>query len=348
MTYYRSGYRFLLDNVIPGFRTISVSQRTIALLNESYPILVYDPPGEAVATLITFSGFSVHGYRDRRLAKLSKAFARQGFRVITPGVPDIDRLWIHPTSIDKFADLIQAIYSDSVINPSKQAVSVFAASYSGGVAMLAACRQHIAPCINTICLLGTFADFRNVLRFVVEEDGADIYARYIILRNFLQRSKIYDRELVKLFDVAIHDSGFRRKTQQLPILLQSASLSNIQLFGNLLNNTDFRRTIVYGALKEIDRSEHWSQKFHLEDKLDHASFSVNLIHGQHDKVIPSSESVCLHESLLRRGRCSKLVLTNLLDHGDLTLNRNIWAEVNKLASGFGAFIKSSLNTEYYG
>jgi hypothetical protein len=75
MTYYRSGYRFLLDNVIPVFRAISVSQRTIALSSENYPILVYDPPGEVVATLITFSSFSVHGYRHRRLAKLSRAFA---------------------------------------------------------------------------------------------------------------------------------------------------------------------------------------------------------------------------------------------------------------------------------
>lgn len=291
MSCYRLGYRFLLNNYIPDFGRVRVSQRIIRAASENYPILVYEPPGKVAATLITFSGFSVHGYRDKRLARLSRAFARQGLRVVTPCVGDIDQLHIHPASIDRFAALIEAIRSDDIINSSKRAISIFAASYSGGIAMLAAVRRQTASCVNAICLLGAFADFRNVLRFVVEEEAIDDYARYILLRNFLQRSDRHNNELINLLDVAIADNGFRRKVPRLPQVLQATSPNSIGIFWKMLNDVDFRREIVYRTFADIDQSESWAEKFNLADKLGQVTFSVNLIHGQRDRVIPSSESI---------------------------------------------------------
>ncbi|MFO7579146.1 MAG: alpha/beta hydrolase [Nitrosomonas halophila] len=342
MSCYRLGYRFLLNNYIPDFGRVRVSQQIIRAANENYPILVYEPPGKVAATLITFSGFSVHGYRDKRLARLSRAFARQGMRVVTPYVADIDQLRIHPVSIDKFAALIEAIRADDSINSSKRAISIFAASYSGGIAMLAAARYQTASCVNTICLLGAFADFRNVLRFVVEEEAIDEYARYILLRNFLQRSDRHNNELVNLLDVAIADNGFRRKVPRLPQVLQATSPDNIGVFWKMLNDVDFRRGIVYGAFADVDQSESWAEKFNLADKLEQVTFSVNLIHGQRDRVIPSSESIQLHDVLQHQGKHSHLTLSNLLDHGDLIVNHALCKEISKLSLAFGVFIEASL------
>lgn len=336
----RAGYRFLLSHFLPGFRKISISQYSITSPYEAHSVLVYEPLGYCSHTVITFSGFSVHGYRDKRLATVSRAFARQGFRVVTPCVSDIDRLWIHPSTIDKFAALIQAVYADKYLNPAAQPLGIFAASYSGGIAMLAAARSDIAPYVKAICLLGAFSHFRNVLQFVIEQEEVDEYARYILLRNFLQQSTYHDDELVELLNIAIQDNGFKRKKPVLPEYLRSASTGTANFFRQLLRDTAFRSELSYKAFEEIDQREHWMDYFDLANKLADIDFSVSLIHGHGDRVIPSDESVRLHESLRLLGKSSQLALTKLLDHGNLILSRDLGIEANKLASGFGYFINS--------
>ena len=347
MAYNQSGYRFLLSHYLPEFKKISVSQYAVTSPYEVHPVLVYEPPTYYGRTLITFSGFSVHGYRDERIAAVSRAFARQGFRVITPYVSDIDRLLIHPSTIDKFAALIQAIHADQILNPSVHPIGVFAVSYSGGIAMLAASRADIAPCVNAICLLGAFTHFKNVLQFIIEEQDIDEYARYILLRNFLQQSRFCDDEIVKLLNVAIQDNGFKKKKPALPAFLNSASTKTVNFFMQLMEDTSFRSELSYKAFEEINQRERWNDYFDLENKLDYVDFSVSLIHGQCDRVIPSNESIHLHESLQQLGKNSHLVLTKLLDHGNLSLTKNLWQETNKLASGFSFFINDlrTINTE---
>lgn len=338
MSCHRSGYRFLLSHYLPRFKKISISQQSILSPYEMHPVLVFEPPGTCNRTVITFSGFSVHGYQDKRIAAVSRAFAHQGFRVITPCVSDIDRLLIHPATIDKFAALIQAVYADRMLNPSGQPIGIFAASYSGGIAMLAASRADIAPYVNAICLVGAFTHFRNVLQFIIEQEEIDEYARYILLRNFLQQSKHHDDEIVELLNIAIQDNGFKKERPLLPDRLQTVSAGAVNFFMQLLNNASFRSELAYQAFEEINQRERWTDYFDLEHRLDYVDFSVSLIHGQGDRVIPSNESVHLHALLQRRGKNSHLVLTSLLDHGDLNLSKDIWRETNKLAAGFGFFI----------
>ncbi len=337
---YRSGYGFLRSRFLPGFRKINVTQCSVVSSLETHPVLVYESPGDSSHTIITFSGLSVHGYRDERLAAVSRAFARQGFRVVTPCVSDIDRLLVHPATIDKFAALIQAIHGDKYLNPTGQPLGIFAASYSGGIAMLAAVRAHIASCINSICLLGAFSHFSNVMRFVIEQDDADEYARYILLRNFLERSQYRDDEVIELLNVAILDNGFKRKKPELPGYLQSSSAATVDFFEQLLQHAAFRSELSCKAFAEIDRRENWTDHFDLVTKLDGIDFSVSLIHGRDDWVIPCSESIYLHEALQRLGKNSQLVLTKLLGHSNLMLSSGFISEVNRLASGFGFFIDS--------
>lgn len=337
---YRSGYSFLLNRFLPGFRKVNVISHSIVSSCETYPVLVYEPQGDCSRTIITFSGLSVHGYRDERLAAVSRAFARQGFRVITPCVSDIDRLLIHPSTINKFAALIQTTYADKRLNPGGQPLGVFAASYSGGIAMLAAARTSVSPCIDAICLVGAFSHFRNILRFVIERNDADEYARYILLRNFLERSRYRNDDIIELLNIAILDNGFKRKKPLLPGRLRSFPAGTVDFFSRLRQHTGFRSELSYKVFKEIDQKEHWMDQFDLTTRLEGINFSVSLIHGRDDRVIPADESVCLHRALQRRGKKSRLVLTKLLGHGNLVVSPDLWNEVNRLASGFGFFISS--------
>ncbi|MCO6432853.1 alpha/beta hydrolase family protein [Nitrosomonas nitrosa] len=340
MSIRRAGYRFLLSHFLPAFRKIPVKRQFITSCNENYPILVYEPWETNRRTIIAFSGFSVHGYQDERLAAVSRAFTRLGFRVVTPCIADIDQLLIRPATIDQFAAVIQAIHADSHLNPTRQSLGIFAPSYSGGVAMLASVRAAIAPRVRAICLLGAFSDFRNVLQFAIEHQEIDEYARYILLRNFLQQSRFHSDEAVELLNIAIQDNGLKRKKPLLPERLQTASITTSQFFRQLMQDTSFRSKLSYQAFEEIDHRENWMDHFNLNGKLANVNFSVSLIHGHGDRVIPSTESVQLHEALHRLGKNSQLTLTRLLDHGDLILDREFVKEVNKLASGFGFFIDS--------
>ncbi|MDT8364525.1 MAG: hypothetical protein RQ714_07765, partial [Nitrosomonas sp.] len=195
-----------------------------------------------------------------------------------------------------------------------------------------------AVCVNSACLLGAFSDFRNVLNFVIGENTTDDYARNIILRNFLQRSRYHDSNVISLLTAAIEDNGFKRKTPQLPHYLQSAPASSLHLYKKLQTNADFRQKLVHQVFTEIDQAEQWSEKFLLAGKLDPVTFPVTLIHGSHDNVIPASESQSLHEELSHLGKPGALLLSRLLDHGDLTINLDLFSELDKLARSFGSFI----------
>ena len=105
-----------------------------------------------------------------------------------------------------------------------------------------------------------------------------------------------------------------------------------------MEDASFRHQLTQNALDEIDRKEHWLNQFDLDKQLTHIDFSISLIHGYHDQVIPSHESVSLHNQLAQLGKKSHLVLTTLLDHGDLVLNRNFFIELDKFAQGLGFFV----------
>lgn len=300
--------------------------------------MVYESSGDSIRSIIVFPGLSVHGYRDHRIDAVASAFSYLGFRVIVPCVSDIEQLIIRPSTISKFATFIEAIVTHSKLNPNQRQLGIFSASYSGGVALLAASYPQISPLIKSICLIGTFAEFRNVIRFVLDQEEIDEYARFILLRNLLSQSSYRNSEVIQLFDIAVTDNGFKKRKPLLPYSLQNASKEAAYFFCRLLEDASFRRRVTQSALDEIDQREHWLNRFDLDKQLTNIDFSISLIHGYHDQVIPSHESVFLHKRLEQLGKKSHLILTTLLDHGDFVLNRNFFVELNKLAQGLGFFV----------
>ena len=337
-SYRRLGYRFLLRRYLPQLVSIKISQQLISTRYETHFALVYEPSDKADRTIIAFPGLSVRGYRDKRMDDVARALSYLGFRVIVPCVSDIEQLIIHPSTINKFAALIETIATHSTLNPSQGQLGIFSASYSGGVAMLAASCSQISSFVKTMCLIGSFADFRNVIGFVLDHGEIDQYARFILLRNLLSQSSYRNPEVIQLFDIAVADNGFKRKQPSLPYSLRCASKNASNLFCRLLEDASFRHRLTQNALNEIDRREHWLTRFDLDKQLTHIDFSISLIHGYHDQVIPSHESVSLHDRLVRLGKRSHLILTTLLDHGDFVLNRNFFIELDKLAQGLGFFV----------
>lgn len=96
------------------------------------------------------------------MTAVARALSCFGFRVIVPCISDIEQLIIHPATINKFAALIEAVAAHSQLNANQRQLGIFSASYSGGVALLAASYPQISTSIKAMCLIGTFADFRNV------------------------------------------------------------------------------------------------------------------------------------------------------------------------------------------
>ncbi len=328
----------MLRRYFPQLAGINISQQLISTRYEIHPAWVYEPPGDAVYTVIAFPGLSVHGYRDNRMVAVAKALSCLGFRVIVPCISDIEQLTIHPSTINKFAALIETIAAHSELNPSQRQLGIFSASYSGGIAILAASHPQIASFVKAMCLIGTFADFRNVVRFVLDHEKIDEYARFILLRNLLSQSSYQNPEVVQLFDIAVADNGFKKKRPLLPYSLQCVSVNAAHFFCRLLEDAAFRYQLTQHALDEIDQREHWLNRFDLDKQLTHINFPISLIHGYHDQVIPSQESVFLHNRLTQLGKKSHLILTTLLDHGDFVLNRNFFIEADKLAQGLGFFV----------
>lgn len=334
-----SGLLFVYHNFIEGVRKPQLSRKELTSKFENHKLLIFDYKTKSSATILVFPGFSVHGYQDPRILRVASAFARQGIKVIVPQISDLENFKIHPFTLNVFASIIKQVYNDPELNPNHTPIGIFAPSYSGGIALLAAARFMVAPCVSSVCLLGPFNNFKRMVHFATREQLTDNYAKLILLKNFLPHTNHHDDEVVKLLNAAILDNGFNRMNPIAFELLRNASSEQKDLFLKLMYDQNFSRNLIIKALHEIDQTESWSTLFNIEPLLPNIHFTVHLIHGKDDQVIPSSESVELDQLLRSASISCSLNLTSLITHGDMYFGQHLIQETANLSCSFGSFIE---------
>jgi len=313
----------------------------ILLPNGRTPALVYQPRKKEKGLIITFTGFTMSGYQDARMVVLNNAFAKLGFRVITPKISTIDALLIHPSAVDEIKVVIQSISSDPTLNPKQFHPAVFAPSFTAGIAALAVAELP-AKSVSSLCLLGTYADFKTTIHYALgNEKSMDDYGMHILMKNFLKYELGDHPKLEALVQTALEDNGLKRQVPVLPELLAKSDKETLELYQKLRFNTEFRKELIMRAWTKIPDFEIWKDRLDPAKHAHKITCPVTIIHGIDDNVIPSSQSLLLHTLLQENKGIAHLELSNLLDHGDPKLSFKIFGEVLNLAKAFGYFIKNS-------
>lgn len=318
--------------------------RDIMLETESsvIPAKVYQHPDtkKITGTVISVAGLSVYGIDDPRIVLLNRAIARSGFLVISPLFQEIRTFTITSASIDRLVEASHAVMQRKELCPSGT-VSFIAPSFSGGICLAAAAKRENVGRINSVCTIGTFSNVRNVLRYLMESPESDEYGRLIVLKNFIHYALGMCPELERALELAYLDNGYQREIGELDSWLTVMSPLNRRLFFKLMDDIEFR-TAVWEDIENKMRYE-----LDIFEQLDVVSLAGTIsghcvfIHGERDDVIPPSESVMMHEAVLRAGGESTLAVTPLISHGDTRYTITMLPKLLKLISAFGNFFRSA-------
>jgi pimeloyl-ACP methyl ester carboxylesterase len=333
-------YRFLLSRFIPLGLDVRRFRRNITGRFGSHPSFVYEPLKPNGAVLLVFPGLSVYGYQDPRINHLARSFASLGFTSVVPMIPEFEELRIDPNTINRFSDLILRIHEDTAFNRSAKPLGLFAPSYAGGVALLAATKCNVSHCVSSIMLLGSFYNFRSMITELMHTKSEDPYAMMVLVRNLLPYTPWYSEDLDQILLTAILDNGFKRRVPESYLKLSKTSASVRALFHNITADLNFRTQMFSLALEKIEEKENWRDRFDISRKIAQLEASISLIHGREDAVIPASESEQLFQLLKNNNKPASLLITDLLDHGDTNWSLSSLKEVHGLCQMFAGFFQS--------
>jgi hypothetical protein len=169
------------------------------------------------------------------------------------------------------------------------------------------------------------------------EQNIDPYGFYIILKNFIDIIPQYNlKELKEAFYIAAVDDGLKRN----PPLLEEHFKKYPEIkedFYNIKYNVENRKHILKKLLESTQILE-LCEKFDVLSSIKNLKARISLIHGSNDIVIPAKESLILYEECKKYQIPAKIVITSLLDHGNIRFNLGLINEFYKLINTINYFL----------
>jgi pimeloyl-ACP methyl ester carboxylesterase len=285
--------------------------------------------------ILTFHGMTMLGSDDPKFVNACCSLAGCGYTVISAQMDSMQNLLINTSVTEETVKIIKAAADCTEICPEGK-VSIFAASFAGGICMMAASDERIADKINSICLIGSFTDIESSINYLMSAQNSDNYGRLIILKNLLKYSFDVPESICKAFDIALADNFYKREYPELPDYLATLSVSDYDIATRLLNEPYFR-LYHWNRIKKNKYIEEMLEKFSVRNYLKNVNAPVLIIHGIYDNVIPPLESIRLYNELQKTKIRSKLVLTPLMGHSELKLNLKILPLIFDLFKGLSFY-----------
>lgn len=279
---------------------------------------LYLPAQDAEAAMVLVPGAAALGRDEPRLQALARTFARAGFAVLVPELPEVRRLALSRADADRIAAALRHLHG----RLPDMLLGVAAISYAVAPAIIAVLEDDLAPTVDFIVGIGGYRDAEAAIRFVTTGvfrplgDGREmhrepnVYGRWaFVLANAERVGNASDAELLR--EIA----GRRWRDQRADITELVAPLGpQGRAVMALMENRDpdaVGRLIA--ALPDGIRREIDGLNLALYD-LSRLGGHLILVHGRGDRMVPYSESQDL-AAAASRARVS-LFLADDIGHVD--------------------------------
>ncbi len=331
--------RFIISCQFPGHENIDAFNIEVPIDGDLLDAFVYQKPmSKPRGTILAIHGMTVKGNRDPRFVSACKALAHCGYIVVSPLYRDIEELLIKEETVDAIAKTVQCLTENRVLCPSGK-ISIFSASFSAGMSIIAASRLEIRELVSAICAIGTYSNVETSVEFLLSEQDNDEYARLIILRNFIHHSLGPSDDLSEALRVAILDNGYGRANPELPQLLRRLPRGVRRIFTRLQKEPSYRWYHWKRICSPVNGVNDLLKRLSTVSTIDSLRAAVALVHGADDRVIPPTESAILHRRLCESNKQSRLSLTPAISHGDTTLTASMIPALFDLTGTFAFFFK---------
>jgi len=275
---------------------VEVHDTTFDFRGNAIPARVYLPRGVAFAPgIVVVHGMHELGIDEPRLVSFARSLAASGFVVMTPLVPGIADYRVQAESADVIGSAARAFAQQLEV----PRVGIFAISFSGGLALVAASDPQYAPVVAWVASIGGYYDLAHVLRFfatgeAVRPDGT---VEHLQPHEYGPLIVIYD-EPQDFFSA--HDAPLAHDA--LKLLLHNQGKASEELTRKMTPNGQqimqeiyqkHRESLAPAILAEIDTR---SEQLAAASPAGHLRFvqaPVLLLHGSDDTIIPPTEILWL-------------------------------------------------------
>ena len=271
---------------------VAVRDTSFDFRGKSTPARIYLPRGVGFAPgIVVVHGMHQLGIDEPRLVGFARSLAASGFFVMTPLVPGIADYRVQAES----ADLIGTAAQSFAQQLSVPGVGIFAISFSGGLALLAASDPQYSPSIAWVASVGGYYDLAHVLRFfaageAVRPDGT---VEHLSPHEYGPLIVVYDEpgDFFPPHDVPIaHDalklllSGNGKASEA---LTQTMTPAGQQIMQDIYHK--HREGLTPAILAEIDKRREELAAASPAGHLGFLHAPVLLLHGSDDTIIPPTE-----------------------------------------------------------
>ncbi|KAA8491177.1 hypothetical protein FVE85_9472 [Porphyridium purpureum] len=338
----------LLSSANARNRNTRVEQKEIQLKNGARAVcfwpVVNDASGMGGApdaratersTIVLMHGIHPLGVEDGRVQKFARAFASAGFVCVMPEIEQFKAFQLDPSGIDAVGEALNRISTHKELCPSGM-ISVFGASMSGSMSMIAAARDaELASRIRVILCVGSFANVESAsMKAMCGLPEDDDTCRNILMYNFLHFSyaeldargephalpRHLRANVIEALRIAVR-SRTTCNVKPLVEYLESSAPEVAEEFTRLQTDVAYRLSHVMRILPHTRSMMDEMSPIRYVDKF---TFPVLLIHGYEDEVVPASEAQTMYNKL--KGLADKsstsphlpeptLCLTPLIGHG---------------------------------
>ncbi len=265
---------------------------------------IYRPgEGQAKAAAVFVPGVVKDGKDDPRLVAFAKSFARMGFLVLVPEIPNLRALVISASDSQVIADAIRHLAAASEFDD-KQDVGLFAFSYAAGPALIAAMEPDTRHLVRFVYVVGPYYSVESVVtyfttgyyRLAPDEPWStgqpNPYARWVFLRS--NAGKVEDPS-DRAALIAIAERKLADANAEISDLIQGLGPQGRSVYALLTNRDPDRVHDLIAQLPLPIREEMNALDLSRRD-LSSLQTRLVIMHGRTDPMIPFTEGVALAQA----------------------------------------------------
>ena len=321
---------------------VSVEDVTIDTKDGPVPGRLYLPSGVTKPRgIVVLPGIHHLGIYDPRFVNFSRALAASGFAVLTPVLASLADYHVDAASIPTIGASPAWLERRLGTGP----VTVIALSFSGGLALLAACDPQYAPHMRALVLFGGYENLERVARFLAtgqeefpdgrivpapaHDYGASVFVYAHLPQFFAAQDIPAAHEALKYW--------LWEEPENAQPWLDKLSPPARQLLDALMSRRiDLVRPQLLAAI-HADAAELASLS--PDGQIAQLRIPVFILHGATDTVIPPAESLWLEKEVPRRD-VRAVLITPAFTHVDLQ-HKASWADQLRLVDFIAAVLQEA-------
>lgn len=261
---------------------------------------LYLPAGPVHAAMVLVPGAAVMGRDEPRLKALARTFARAGFAVLVPELPEVRQLALSRADGQRVASALRQLGKAQPSVP----LGVAAVSYAVAPAVIAALEQDLTQRVAFLVGIGGYHDITAAIRFITtgafrpQGESREFrlepnrYGRWAFLNaNAGRLDNAVDARLLQ----EIARLRFRNAEADIAPLASALGPSGRAVLAVVDNRDPDAVPGLIAALPERVRQEIDGLNLALYD-LSRLRGHLILVHGRSDRMVPYSESMSLAAS----------------------------------------------------